>query len=262
VSSLPTLRRERIGALVWTTRVDHAPAWWREVLADPDAWLEDATRHFKNSRNVTLARIPPPVPGQPGLVLRRLNYGRWRARLRDVFRRSRAHRAFRSALALEAAGLPIARALAVADRRRWRWPRHAYLVSMEIEHARTLAQIVRGPDAVSRSLAGALAVLVARLHEKGFVHGDLKASNILIAPTGEPWLIDFDGVRQFIRVPESRAIADLARLSTGILEAGGRGSHLLALRFLKIYCGERRLSDWREWWRQLTRRHNRGNLRY
>jgi tRNA A-37 threonylcarbamoyl transferase component Bud32 len=249
----PGTRTERIGPWVWTTRADEPPTWWRVVLADPEPWLRDPSRHFKNSRNVTLARVPSPAPGQPGLVLRRLNYGRWRHRFCDAFRPSRAQRAFRSALALEAAGLPVARALAVADLRRWRWPVHAYLLSHEIPHAGTLAQWARQPAPWPRPLIAALADLLARLHAAGFIHGDLKASNVLMATDGQPWLIDFDGVRRFTRVPRARAVADLARLMTGILEAGGRETPVTAGRFLKLYCAERNLDDWREWCREVDR---------
>ncbi len=249
----PGTRTERIGPWVWTTRADEPPTWWRAVLADPEPWLRDPSRHFKNSRNVTLARVPSPAPGQPGLVLRRLNYGRWRHRFRDAFRPSRAQRAFRSALALEAAGLPVARALAVADLRRWRWPVHAYLLSTEIADARTLGQLAHDPGGWSRQLVEELAALLARLHHAGFIHGDLKATNILIPPAGKPCLIDFDGVRQFARVPRPRAVADLARLLSGILEAGGRETPVTAGRFLKLYCADRNLDDWQEWCREVDR---------
>jgi tRNA A-37 threonylcarbamoyl transferase component Bud32 len=252
VTSLPRLRHERIGELFWTTRADQPPTWWRTILADPEAWLQDPSRHLKNSRNVTLARIPSPEPGHPGLVLRRLNYGRWRGRLRDFFRRSRAQRALRSALAFESAGLPVARGLAAADLRWWRWPRHAYLLSTEIQDARTLSAIARASAPWSRRLVGVLAVLLARVHEAGFVHGDLKATNILFAPGDDPWLIDLDGVRQFERVPRRRAVEDLARLATGIIEAGGKGSFILSVRFMRCYCSNRGVDDWREWWSLVT----------
>jgi tRNA A-37 threonylcarbamoyl transferase component Bud32 len=249
----PGTRTERIGSLIWTLRTDQPPTWWRAVLADPEAWLRDPSRHFKNSRNVTLARVPSPAPGQPGLVLRRLNYGRWRHRFCDTFRPTRAHRAFHSARALEAAGLPVARPLAVADLRRGRWPVHAYLLSQEIENARTLAQWAHPTRPWSHSLVATLADLLARLHEAGFIHGDLKATNVLITTAELPWLIDFDGVRQFTRVPRARAAKDLARLMTGSVEAGGKASAFTAARFLKLYCASRHRDDWREWCREADR---------
>jgi tRNA A-37 threonylcarbamoyl transferase component Bud32 len=253
VPTPPPCQREKIGTLTWTVRTDESPTWWRAVLEDPEAWLREPAHHYKNSRNVTLARIRAPSPGQPTLVLRRLNYGRWRHRFRDVFRRSRAERAFHSALAMEVAGLPVARALAVAALRRRRWPVRAYLLSREIQDARTLAQLARQAVPWPRSLVEALADLMARLHEAGFIHGDLKATNVLLTSAGQPWLIDFDGVRQYDRVPQSRAVADLARLFSGIPEAGGQEAPMTAARFLKRYCAGRGLDDWREWCRQVDR---------
>ena len=244
---LPRLRAERIGGFTWTLREDCLPTWWRAVLSDPDGWLEDPRLHLKNSRNVTLARVIPPDAQSQPLVLRRLNYGRWRQRLRDFFRPSRAHRAFRTALTLEAAGLTVARALAVAAWRRWRWPVHAYLVSTEIENARTLRQLARNPEGLSRRLMDELAGLLAQWHSLGFVHGDLKATNILVQPSGKIWFIDFDGVRRFQQVPETRAVQDLTRLLSGIIEAGARPSFLRQARFVRRYCAKRSFDDWRAW---------------
>jgi tRNA A-37 threonylcarbamoyl transferase component Bud32 len=85
-----------------------------------------------------------------------------------------------------------------------------------------------------------LADLLARLHEAGFSHRDLKASNVLLDDQLRPWLIDLDGVRRFRRLSEARAVADLARLarefatSPTLLRWSGR-------RFLLQYCVSRNI---------------------
>lgn len=248
------LKTERIGRIAWTTRADVPAAWWRTILANPDAHLADPAAYLKHSRNVTVARIPAAEPGQANLVLRRSNYGRWEHRLKDVFRGSRAQRAFRAALALEHAGLPVASALAVGELRRLRWPTRAYLLSLEVSDAVTLARYLAGPGGVPRGIEEELARLLGRLHEAGFTHRDLKASNVLVQAAGKPWLIDYDGVRSYRQVPLSRAVRDLARLAAGIIEAGGRCTLPMVVRFLQGYCATRGLSDWREWYRATARR--------
>ena len=249
------LRTERIGRVLWTTRSDVPARWWGEILGNPEAYLADRTFHLKLSRSSTVARIPASAPGQPALVLRRLNYGRWRHQLKDLFRASRAQRAFRAALALEAAGVPVARALAVGEVRRLRWPVRAYILSLEVGDAVTLGRYVIRPEGVSRGVERALAGLLGQLHRAGFTHGDLKHSNVLIDATGKPWLIDFDGVRAYRhQVPFRRAVRDLARLAAGIREAGGRCLLPQAVRFLRGYCVIRGLSDWRGWYQATARR--------
>lgn len=249
------LRTERIGGVTWRTRSDVPTRWWGAILTSPEVRLADRTFHLKLSRSSTVARIPASAPGQPALVLRRVNYGRWRHRLKDLFRTSRAQRAFRAALALEQAGVPVARALAVGEVRRLRWPVRAYLLSLEVGDATTLGRYVTRPEGVARPVEQALAKLLGRLHGAGFTHGDLKHSNVLIDATGKPWLIDFDGVRAYRRqVPFRRAVRDLARLAVGIIEAGGRCPLPLAARFLRGYCAARGLSDWRGWYQATARR--------
>ena len=254
MNRIPRLSTERVGRITWTTRSDVPATWWRGILSRPDAHLADPARHLKHSRNVTVARIPTDEPGHANLVLRRSNYGRWKHRLKDVFRGSRAQRAFRAALALEQAGLPVARALAVGEVRLLRWPLQAYLLSLEVGDAVTLARYVAGRRRVPRGLETELARLLGQLHAAGFTHGDLKSSNVLIQGAGKPWLIDFDGVRSYRQVPFGRAVRDLARLGAGIIEAGGRCTLPMVIRFLRGYCAIRSMPDWRAWYRAVTPR--------
>lgn len=248
------LKVRRFGQLQWSVRADWPITWWREVLADPEAWLRDRACHFKNSSNVTVARVPSPTPLFPGLVLRRINYGRLRQRFRDLFRRSRAQRALRRALDLEAAGVPVAAGVAAADVRCWRWPLRAYVLSLEVRPGHTLNQVVRENGSVPTRLQATLGRLLGRLHAAGFTHGDLKATNILLDDNGEPTFIDFDGVRQFAAVPREWAVRDLARLANGIVQAGGRLSPWAAGRFLAAYCAVRPGAAWREWFQAVRPR--------
>lgn len=58
----------------------------------------------------------------------------------------------------------------------------------------------RGSDDRSRNVATFLQVVsvVANAHREGFLHGDLKPENVLLDPTGRPWLTDF-GMARAIR---------------------------------------------------------------
>jgi tRNA A-37 threonylcarbamoyl transferase component Bud32 len=247
----------RTGGLAWCVRDHRAAEGLRRLLENPEKFLVDPANHFKNSRNTTVSRVRLPDAEASGLsaqlVLRRLNYGKFRHRLRDALRHSRAIRALRMGLELEAAGIPTARALAAATVRQAGWPSRAYLVTELVPGARTLQKVLATPDTDLRHLAEALADLLAKLHEAGFSHRDLKWSNVLFDEANRPWLIDLDGVRRCRPVTATRAAKDLATLAESTM-ASPRVTLRLRLRFLKRYAACRNERDWRAWWNRIAGR--------
>ncbi|MCI0746966.1 MAG: lipopolysaccharide kinase InaA family protein [Verrucomicrobia subdivision 3 bacterium] len=238
--------------LQWTTTIKGGLRWWvrpdadapgvHQILKDPDSFLADPAMHLKNYDLVTMSRVPSKSDAEPSLVLRRLNYGRLRHRLRDVLRASRARRAFIISLRMEQRGIRTPRALAVAEVRRMRWPVKAYLITEEVPLAVNLGEHLLGKKFIHRRIIQHVAELIARLHDAGFSHRDLKYTNILVDAKLEPWVIDLDGVRNLGRVPARRAVADLAVLARNFREYPNR-LRWEGARFLKHYCRQRGLED-------------------
>jgi len=86
------------------------------------------------------------------------------------------------------------------------------------------------------------AALIARLHDEGFSHRDLKESNMVLDADGRLFFIDLDGVNFEGELTESRAARDLSRLllvqsKHPVLNARHRLSFLLA------YCRARRIKS-------------------
>lgn len=140
----------------------------------------------------------------------------------------------------------------------------AWILVEEIPRAFPLIDLWRVlPNRPDRAAAlAAAAKAIATLHNAGFVHPDLNATNILVAPgNGEwrAWIIDLDRVRAGVAVtPRQRALA-LWRLVRSCLKhraAGVRIPWTAAPHFLAVYqrhatCGaapvERALRATRPW---------------
>jgi serine/threonine protein kinase len=212
-----------------------------KILGAPDEFLKQA-RVLKPSRSSA-------VSAQDGLVLKRYNLRKWRNLLKDLFRGSKARRCFFRGMQLEGAGVPTARPLAFAEHRCCGVPLRSYLLMDEIPHASNLVEW-RGDK---RRLIQSLARLIARLHNAGFSHRDLKEGNILFDGSGEPFLVDLDGLRYVRRVEDKWAVADLARLAQAVT-ARGRATRTDRARFLQAYCRLRRRGNWQSWWRKINQR--------
>ncbi len=86
-------------------------------------------------------------------------------------------------------------------------------------------------DGEVRAVGAAAAAALARIHEAGFVHGDIKPANLLLSHDGELWLADFDAATPADGRPlqrfspgrlspgaEARPESDLAALAVTIVE--------------------------------------------
>jgi tRNA A-37 threonylcarbamoyl transferase component Bud32 len=230
---------QRFGSLNWIVRRGAVPEV-APICEDIERAIRSATQLLKNSPNVTVARVAD-ANGR-GFIIRRMNYGKLRHRCKDFFRESRARRAFFRGLLLEQADVSTPRMLAVTELRRFRWPVAAYTICEEVRGAQTLAAWVRGGCQDSRKVVMRLADVIARLHNRGFIHRDLKGSNVLFDGQLTPWLIDMDGVGFIRNVPMKAAMRDL-RILARVLEHDPARRRWLGVRFLKRYATQRRLSE-------------------
>lgn len=245
------LKTVKVGGLKWRLAAQQNTDPLIHVLDQPEHFLLNDSLHFKDSRVVTVVRVPRLTPQQPDMVLRRLNYGKFSHRCRDFFRASRAMRALRQGLMLADIGVRTPKAFAAAEVRRWRWPLRAYLATEEIPGAVTLHRYLLKHRTVPRALIHSMALVLARLHDHGFSHRDLKLTNILLDHQLQPWLIDLDGLRWHRRLSSSRAQADLTRFAKGFVRYPGLLRYS-GWRFLGEYGAARNLAhEMPAWWQRL-----------
>jgi hypothetical protein len=228
--------RLSIGTAQWEVRSSAVVESISDLLRQPDNYLERKEGLIHDTFMVTLGRVSLPTSASHRLLLRRNNYGKPAAKWRDTFRTAGPFRAFRSALEMERAGLPAARVLAAGIRRAWRVPQAGYLLVEEIPNAVTLASLAQRPAGLSRRGIRRVVGDIVRLHENGFIHGDLTINNMLLDDGGQPWFIDLERTRR-VRgaVNWQQAINDFHRFARHF----GKFSAVVrfgALRLLKDYC--------------------------
>jgi tRNA A-37 threonylcarbamoyl transferase component Bud32 len=222
---------ERAGGLTWWVRLPFLSQAVKEILNDPDGLLRNRAQILKGGRTSTVGRVD-------GVVLKRFNLRKMESLVKDLFRASRARRAFRAAYHLELLGLPTARPIAAADRRVCGLLLRSYLLMEEIVGATHLGAYLREGRAPEMKAVEQAARLIARLHEEGFSHRDLKESNLVLGADGRLYLLDLDGMNFFSTVPDVRAAADLQRLAHAMKQYGGVTPAHRA-RVLRVYCRTR-----------------------
>ena len=203
--------------LDWHIRRSALGSRLETVMEAPDRLLEQRDVQIKDSRSATIGRTQ-------GYFIKRTNRSKLLGWFKDLFRSSRATRAYLKAYQLELCGIPTPAAVACADWRILGFLQHSYLVTVEVPQSLDLSQIVLRKVPLTlierRRMLRELARLIATLHDCGLSHRDLKVQNILAgpAPRRQLYLIDLDGLNDVDQVMPQRARKDLARLDRGAHE--------------------------------------------
>ncbi|RME86714.1 MAG: hypothetical protein D6785_02910, partial [Planctomycetota bacterium] len=114
-------------------------------------------------------------------------------------------------------------------------------------------------DLKKREILEKLALLIRRIHDTGFYHGDLNLMNILIHPESlQMTLIDFDGSRIFSSLTEKERWKNLIRLYRSACKLNyqgkfGKWTQEDTLFFFETYWkGEwTREKIWKEWQKRI-----------
>ena len=221
------------GGLRWFIRREFFNDKLRALLEDPDGSLAKCQKLTKSGPNRTST-----VGCFEGLVLKRYNIKKRSSIVKDLFRQSRAVRAYRKAYHFELLGIPTPRPVAAAERRTLRVLIHSYFVMEEIPGAIELGKYLENSKRPDPAVVRRIGTVIGQLHDNGFSHRDLKETNILLDSSQQPYLIDLEGVKYLRQVPAPRAAADLDRLARAAAKypAVTRAERVA---FLRSYCRAR-----------------------
>ena len=218
----------RFGEWKWNVRNAAMTPELERILREPDDFIESATP-LKRGRSAT-------VSGNSRVVLKRHNFKKPHNPLKDLFRGSRARQGFCKAYHLELCRIATPRAIAAADHRAFGFPTRSFLLMEQIPGAVDAGKWTGDERAGARALGH----LIGRLHAEGFIHRDLKETNVLFDARGVPHLIDLDGLHFVSSVSNESARLHLKRLAEGIRAAGKLSRNSLIV-FLLHYCRARRI---------------------
>lgn len=241
--------------------------WWRTQLSDPRRLLRlgtGAVRKRSHSAWVGQTALDHET-GPVDLILKRPRARNWRRRLSQLLPPSRCARGWRTGHALLNRDIVAARPLAVLERRLGPFVLDSLLLTELVPDAIDLASYLRRRHA-ERSSRGwrrdkqemiqLLARQMRQLSERGFVHRDCKADNLLVLGASPPRLcwVDMDGIRLLARPAiDAEAYGGLARLwvSLGDVPGINRTDAVRFLRALHARFGGNPLG-WRESWHAIA----------
>ncbi len=160
-----------------------------DLMKQPDRFIERG-KVLKDGNSATVALVHLP---DRSLVVKRYNMKNPWHGLRRAFRNSRAWHSWGNAHRMEFLGIPSLKPIALIENRLGPIRVSAYLITEYIEGPDAL-ECLRDMDNPNGELE-LLADILHKLSEVRISHGDLKATNFVMAEAG-PVLIDLDGMKE------------------------------------------------------------------
>jgi hypothetical protein len=264
---LPSGRYERVRAGTWQLTVQ--PTHWNQELQEKILALAEQQAASKHPQtrllgsaggNETMALYLKVFCLPPGMLV-----------FKNLLRESKAARFLRQGLALEKAGFRTPATIAIGERRRTLFAQRAFVLTVGVGGQSIRCYLhdcwsggkPRLAPAQKRNALKALAELIRKFHDLGFVHGDLVPSNLFVLDRSDGGIefcfMDNDRTRRYPRwLPQSlwkRNLVQLNRFPLPGISLQDRMRFFLAYRGRRVcHRRDRNLLHWLE---QKTRKRRR-----
>jgi len=167
---------------------------WMQMLASPGQAFDASVSQILKAGNTCTVGLCD--LGGMRLVAKRYNIKSFWHGLSRAWRPSRAARSWSNAHRLAMLGIDTARPVALVESRWGPLRREAYFFSDWVQ-GRDASAIFADADIPVETrdrIAQAIAAMLHKFWRLGLVHGDLKASNVLINAEGRPVILDLDAM--------------------------------------------------------------------
>lgn len=243
----------RVGRYVGCARRDWAEGAFLSALSRP-AELLLSCAVVKDSRTTT---VGAGKVCERAIHVKRYNFQGLGYALKDLFRASRAKRAWIAGSSCVMRGLSVAEPVVYLERRRSGFLLESYLVSNTVE-GRNLTEFKaqRGRQFFEkRDWIDDLARFLGRMHGREIANRDLKTDNFMVSQKRPErydfFMVDFDGV-EIGPVSWRTRVKNLTRLEREFRDRAAV-TRTDRLRFLRTYLGLRFEDQWKKYWRRIAR---------
>lgn len=238
--------RMKKGKMKLIIRDEYKDDLLRLEIGDIDGFLKKRqVRIIDDVDKSVVVSFPLERPGgRERIAVKRYDRPALKRKLKDIFRISKAVREWKVGNWLWERGVPVALPLAVGERRRWRILKDSFLISRAIKEAHQLGQYIltlHPPLAAEarrkkREVITLLAKELRDIHDKGFFHGDLNASHIMVkVGAGKRpafYFVDFESSKVGRKVYSRQWVKELARLNESMPSFISRTDKV---RFFQVY---------------------------
>jgi len=221
-----TLRYQTTKAHGYTWFVPQDAALSPQVK-NPRDFMERFSDTILNRSRTTFVKTGP-LEDQT-IFLKRYNFKGITDTLKNLFRKSRARRAFEAALLLENAGIETPEVLFACEKRICGILLESYIATAGVD-ATDLVGYVQN-NGCSKELIRRLARFVRRLHEMNILHVDFKGENVLVGDDSL-FLIDLDRLIRVSHLDLEKIAKNLSYLNASFARDIPRGTRM---HFLEEY---------------------------